>query len=563
MSQIAQQNNAAQSDPASLSTKVFREFKGVYTQASRTAIPEGYFYNLENIIPIGEQNAHVVPNISAPLATYTDIVYWSQSVNLNGTEYLVNFTTNGKVFLFNITTGSNNQINVGNLLSGSGSQCDQWQNTAILFIDSTGYYSYDGTTFSKITGTGVPTAGQSIAVYSSYVWIVNGRQLFVNGLGGGFIYGAASWTAANGAQVVNLIDPQIRGTVQRLKAQNGYLYLIANTGINVISDVTVPAGASPPAATFSNQNIQALIGTDQPASVFAYDRLMMFASRYGTHTLFGVSSPKVSGDIDGTWQYLDFNQPISGGQVVVANILCGAFLLKRLNDPNFGSNTIVALWFQSSDTSPQTGVTETTDIWWFANFGALTFIVSGIKNNIPALYALSPFNSVTGKWLNAALVPDGWTNGSVVGDWISAPSQQLYQLFADSTTAPRVNIQTKLWPMEDELARKEAITAGLEAFYYLFGSQIQLTLDTERQSTPLNLNNNFPTGNWVNAARITGTWINLLSQTGSWLVPVLFISPADAQGGYGRHVGLTLTSTGYSYELHLLALDYKLRDRWL
>jgi hypothetical protein len=291
---------------------------------------------------------------------------------------------------------------------------------------------------------------------------------------------------------------------------------------------------------------------------------MMFASRYGIHNLFGVSAPKVSGDIDGTWQYLDFNQPISGGQVVVQNILCAAFLLKRLNDPNFGSNTIIALWFQTSDTSPQTGVTSTTDIWWFANFGPLNFIVSGIVNNVPALFAFSPFQSVVGKWINASNVIDGWVNTApVIGDWLSSPSQQLYQLFADSSTAPTVNVQTKLWPMDDELARKECITAGVEAFYYLFGSAFGLSLDTENQSTPLNLNNNFPGGSWINSVGVTGAWINILNQSGIWLVPIIFLSPVDAQGGYGHHVGLTLTSTGYAYELHLLALDYKLRDRWL
>jgi hypothetical protein len=561
VSEIAQGNAASEQDPAPLRTKLFREFKGVYTQASRTAIPDGYFYNLENVIPIGEQNAHVVPNISAPLATYTDIIYWSQSVNLNGSEYLVNFSTTGKVFFYNIVTHVSTQVNVGNLLSGSGSQCDQWKNSQILFIDATGYYHYDGATFSKITGTGVPTAGNSIAVYAGRVWIVNGRLITTSAQDD---YTATAFTAAQGAITTNLTDPQIRGTVQRLKAQNGYLYVIANTGINAISNVFISSGASPPTPQFSNDNIQALIGTDQPASVIAYDRLMMFASRYGIHNLFGVSAPKVSGDIDGTWQYLDFNQPISGGQVVVQNILCAAFLLKRLNDPIFGSNTVIALWFQTSDTSPQTGVTSTTDIWWFANFGALNFIVSGIINNIPALFAFSPFQSVVGKWINANSMSDGWVNATpVIGDWLSAPSQQLYQLFADPTSAPTVNIQTKLWPMEDELARKEAVTAGVEAFYYLFGSSFGLSLDTENQSTPLNLNNNFPGGNWINAAGVVRSWINVINQSGIWLVPIIFLSPADAQGGFGHHVGLTLTSTGYSYELHLLALDYKLRDRWL
>ena len=530
MADIPQNNAAAKDDPAPLRTKIFREFKGIYTTASRTAIPDQYFYNLENVIPIGDENAHVVPNISASLINYgADTIYWSQGVNLNGVEYLVNFSTTGKVFFYNIPAATSAEVNTGTLLSGTGSRCDQWQNTVILFIDSTGYYSYDGTTFAKITGTGVPTAGNDIAVYAQYVWVVSGRQLFVSGVNA---YNAAAWMASAGAQVITLTDPQIRSTIQRLKAANGYLYMFGNTSVNAISDVSIPSGASPPTPQFSNQNIQAIIGTDQPASIFPYDRQIMFASRYGAHSLYGVSAPKVSGDIDGTWQYLDPSQAISGGQVVIENILCSAFLFKRLNDPIFGSNTIVALWFQTSDTSPQTGVTETTDIWWFANYGALTFIVTGMVNNVPALFGF-------------------------IGN-------HLYQLFEDTGTAPTINVQTKLWPMEDEIARKECITAGFEADYTVYGTALSLTLDTENQSTVLSVNPSFAQGNWINAAAVEGQWQNTALVLGGWTGPTLsYLTPADAQGGYGHHVGMTLSATGYNLELHFLALDYKLRDRWL
>jgi hypothetical protein len=526
---IPQGNLASKEDTAPLRTMLFNQFQGVYTTSSRTAIPDGYFYDLENIIPIGQENAHVVNNISSSLINYgADEIYWSQSVNLNGVDYLVNFSTTGKVFLYDIPAQTSVQINTGTLLSGSGSRCAQWQNTVILFIDATGLYSYTSGTFALISTSGVPGAGTDIAVYASYVWVISGRQLYVSA-----IDSYTDWTAADGAQVITLIDPSIRGSVSRLIAANGYLYLLAESSVNAISDVYIPSGASPPTPQFSNQNIQALIGTDQPGSVFPYDRMIMFASRYGAQTLYGVSAPKVSGDIDGTWQYVDFTQPISGGAVVVENILCAAFLLKCLADPSGGNpaRTIIALWFQTSDTSPQTGVTETTDVWWFANYGALTFIVTGFANNTPTLFGF-------------------------IGN-------QLYQLFEDPTTAPTVKIQTKLWPMEDELARKECITAGFEAFYFLYGSALNLTLDTENQSTALSLNQNIAAGNWINAAAIQGQWENAALTVGGWADAAYYLTPADALGGYGHHVGLTLTTTGYSYELHFLALDYKLRDRWL
>lgn len=529
MAQIPQPNLASEKDTRKLLSKYLREFTGVYTQAARTAIPDEYVYNLENIIPVGPQNAHVVNNISPPLFNYgADTIYWSQGVNLNGTEYLVNFSNTGKVLLYNISSGTSVFLNPSLPLSGAGSQCSQWKNTQILIIDSSGYYNYDGTTFAKITGTGVPSAGDAIAVYGGRVWIAQGRLLIVSGVDD---FSAPSWTAANGASAVNLTDPTIRSKVYRLTAANGYLYIFSSTGINAISDVYVPSGANPPTPVFTNQNLQALIGSTQPASVIPYDRNIMFASQYGIHTLLGVDAPKVSTDIDGTWQYLDPSQIISAGQVVVQNILCGAFLVKRLNDPIFGSNQILVCWFNRSATNPNSGVQESTDVWWFANFGALTFVVSGLVNNVPALFGF-------------------------IGN-------QLYQLFQDPTTAPHAEIWTKLYPMEDELARKQVIQVGMEADYILYGSQLAVFVDTANTSTNANLQLSLQQGLWINSSGILGQWINTANQIGGWVSAGLFLISGIAPPAHDRHVGLRLTSTGYNFELHLLAMDYKLEDRWM
>lgn len=529
MAQIPQPNTATKADERPLLSKYFREFTGIYTRAARTATQEGYFYNLENLIPIGPQNAQVVPNLSATLIDYAaDIIYWAQGLNLNAAEYLVNFATNGKVFLYNIAAHTSAQINVGNLLSGSGSQCTQWKDSQILFIDSTGYYNYDGTTFAKITGSGVPTSGNSIAVYAGRVWIAQGRIIFVSGVDD---FTAPSWTAANGASAVNLTDPTVRSTVQRLIAANGYLYIFSVTGISAISDVYVPQGASPPTPLFTLQNLQALIGSDQPASIIPYDRNVMFASRYGIHTLIGVDAPKISADIDGTWQYLDFSQSLSAGQVVVQNILCGAFLVKRANDPNFGSNNIVVLWFNSDTTNPTTGVVDSTDVWWFANYGALTFIVQGIVNNIPALFGF-------------------------IGN-------KLHQLFQDTTTAPTTAVWTKLWPMEDELSNKQVMQVGFEADFTIYGSQLTLFVDTASSSIDAGINAAVSQGLWINSFGQQGQWFNSALVSGSWVSNGLFLFSGIAPPAYDRHVGLRLTTTGYAYNLHLMAMDYKLTDRWM
>jgi hypothetical protein len=529
VTQIPQPNPASASDSRTLLSQYVRQFLGVYTRSARTAVPDGYFYNLENVIPIGDQNMPVVPNISGPLHDYAaDIIYWSQNVNLAGTEFLVNFASNGKVFLYNIGSGASTQINPSNLLSGAGSQCAQWSNTVLLLIDSTGYYSYDGTTFAHITGTGVPTSGSTIAVYENRVWITQARALLCSGAND---YTAASWTPANGAGTFNLTDPTLRTAITRTLAANGYLYIWSATGVTAVSNVFVPTGAATPTPSATITNLQALIGTDQPASIFPYDRNVMFASRYGIHNLIGVDAPKISADIDGTWRYVDFSQPIYGGQCVVEGILCAGFLIKRNGDPIFGSNTIVVLWYSRDNTNANTGVDQTTDIFWFANFGAITVLSSGFVNNVPALFAF-------------------------IGN-------KLFQLFADETSAPSTAVWSKLYPMEDELARKEVMQAGLYADFTLLGTSIQLSIDTPSASSPVNTQVGILSGTWINVSGTQGQWKNLGGVLGGWAAPAPVLLTSIAPPMYDHYVGFRLTTTGYSYNLHLLAMDYKLGDRWM
>lgn len=503
-----------------LQTKTFREWDAVNTRSNRSNIPERSFYNIENMIPIGDANIHSVPNISAALVDYAlDTIYYSQYVNRGGTDYLISFATNGKVFAYNLAGGSA-QINaVPTLLSGSGSRMAQWKNTVILFVDSSGYYSWDGAVFVKITGAGVPSSGDDIAVFAGRVWIVQQRLLTFSAADD---YTAPAWLAAAGAGSVSLTDPTLRSTVVRLWAQNGYLYIVGNSSINAISDVYIPTGAAPPTPVFSNVNIQALIGTDQASSLFPYDRLLMFANRYGVYSLYGVSAQKMSEDIDGTWQFIDFSQVISGGAVQVRNILCSAFLIKRNADPIFGSNTVLAMWFPKSDGNGK---------WWFANYGALTFVVSAQKTNSPALFGF-------------------------IGN-------KLYQLFADATTAPAGQLMGPLWSMGDPLADKQCIREGFEVTVTTAGpSPFTMTLDTvNNQSAVVTLNNPALTG-WINNSGTLVLWQNNALAIVGWFSGAFLLYSGDEAGGWQKYVGLTVNTGGAVCEFSAMYMDYKLGARW-
>lgn len=486
-------------------------------------MPADRLYNCENAIPISDGNIAIVPNLSAALVDYgADKIYWSQYGNVGGTDYLLNFSLSGKVFAYNVANGISSQINAGTPMTGANARMAQWKRQVLLFVDSAAYYYWDGTTFAKLTGTGVPSSGDDIAVAFGRVWILQGRLLVfsgVDGFGGGVpvIPDATNyWLIANGSGSINLTDPAIRSAVTRLAALNGYLYLISGSGINSISSVNVPSGATPPTPVLDNTNVQAIIGSDQPASVMAYDRLLMFANRYGVYALYGVSAERLSTDIDGTWRYVNFAQAVSAGPVVVNNILCAGFLLQRKGDPVFGSNTVVAMWFDQK--------------WWFANYGALTFIVSAMLNN-------------------------AWAMFGFIGN-------KLYQLFADTATGPAVQIQSPLFAMEDSLADKQVLRAGFEVAAQSITGSFTLTIDGPNGSNAMPTSTTLLSNLWINAAGVTGQWINGAGVQGSWFPPAFQLYSGEAPGVYGKYVGFTLSTVGAVFQTAAFNMDYKLRARW-
>lgn len=499
-----------------LKTKIFRQWKGVNTQSARNTLPEEAWFHLENLQPIGPGNIHTIDNLSSLLFDYAaDPIYWSQYVNIQGIDYLLQFATTGRLFAYKIADGTQTLIKSG--LAGSGTRVAQWKNTQALIVDSTGYYSWDGTTFTSQagTGTGVPSNGTEIAVYSGIVWIVQGRLITFSAINS-FDGASGAFDPSNGAGTLNLTDSQIRNNVVRLISQNGYLYIIAATAINVISDVYVPAGASPPVPNFTNLNIQAIIGTDQPGSVFPFNRALVFANRYGIWIISGVTAEKISIDIDGTWQYADFSQAVSGGMCVSNNILSSAVLMKRNDDPVFGSNTILCMYHDQK--------------WWFSNYGALTLVTTAVFNNIPTLYGF-------------------------IGN-------RMYRLFADTSSSPASLAMTALWGMDDPLADKQVIRAGFEAVLSQYVGTFTMTVDGVDNSSVAVTSNKVGNTLWQNNLNQTVGWVNNFSQLVQWFGGSYLLYDATSPGTYSKYVGATIASSGSSYQLSAVDMDYKLRARW-
>jgi hypothetical protein len=506
-----------------------KNWLAVNTTNSRIALQPQQFGNLENVQPIGASNLHSIQDISASLANFaSDNPYYDFSCNINNTEYLIIATASGKLYAYAIATQTLTQINGSATLSGSVTRMAQFSNTQLLVIDSAGYYSWGGSgNIVAITGSGAPTSGTAIAVYQNVVWIAVGRTLYFSASAS-----YTDFTTTDGGGTYTMVDPTLRSNITALLSADGYLYIFGITSVNAISDLYVPQGASPPTPTFTNLNLSAIVGTDQPYSIFMYGRLVFFANRYGAWSIYGTTVNAISApdpnnayasDIDGTWQYLNFSQAISGGQVVSNSLLCGAFLVQRLNDPVFGSNTVIAM-YQGDAAGGK---------WWFANWGALTRITTAYVNNVPALFGY-------------------------IGN-------QLYQLFAVSTSSPPATIQTALWDFGDPITEKQVIKAGFALTTYIPGGGVaSFTLDTPVSSTPVPFTNLGGQVIWENSLGQIVTWKNASSQTVTW-VPVQYsVYWGQAPQGYAKVVGYTFkTNQGMVFEFDAFLMDYKWGPRWV
>jgi hypothetical protein len=527
---MAQHAEAREERP--LQSFTFKDFLAVNTTNARVGCPPMAFANLENAQPIGVSNLHSVNDISAVLHDYAgDTIYTDQNANIANVEYLIAASTNSKLFSFNVGTNAVTNITGAATLSGVGGRMAQYQNTQVLYVDASGYYNWPGSgNIVSIGGaTGAPTSGSAIAVYQNRVWILQGRVLYFSAPGS-----FTDFTSASGGGTSTLVDSTLRSAGQALVAANGYLYIFGVSSIDAISDLYIPAGASPPTPNFTKLNLSAIIGTDQPQSIAVYGRLVLFANRYGAWSLYGTTVTQISSPdpnntydsaIDGTWQYVDFTQSITAGQCLSNNLLVAGFLIKRLNDPVFGSNTVIAM-YQGNAAGGR---------WWFANYGttgAITRITTAFVSNAPALFAY-------------------------IGN-------KLYQLFSLTTSAPPAVIQTALWDFGDPITDKQVIRAGFGITVFIPASGISsFSVDTAAQSLPVTLSALGGVIQWVNNLGQIVTWQNNVAATVTW-APLQFTTYyGQGNQAFSKFVGYTLkTSQGMVFELNSFLMDYKWAARW-
>jgi hypothetical protein len=424
-----------------------------------------------------------------------------------------------------ITNGGSGYTNAANTvvtITGSGSNA---AGTAILsggqvteVIMSNPGSGYTSNTSVTITGGGGSNAAAiavtnldpivDVATFSGRTWVAAGRTLYYSAAGS-----YSDFTSVSAGSFV-LTDSTLHGNIQVIISANNFLYIFGDDSINVISDLRVTAAG---VTLFTNTNVSASVGSKRTYAIFPYFRSLLFMNDYGMYALVGSTTSKISDPLDGIFPYIDFTKPITGGQVLINNILCAAFNFYL--DSSFpatfstGSRYVQAVFFEKK--------------WFITSQGTLNFVASApLAGNIN-LYGVS----------NTAL----------------------FRLYANATSSVSSTVRTALSPMKDPIRTKQALKFGIEATLTSPAS-FQVTVDSESGSSPTYTLNNAVV--WFNNVGTTLTWVNNSSQTIGWLTGSGYaLYKSDAQQ-YGKYLGLTMTSNSAGFVLNTIEFEHELRVRF-
>jgi hypothetical protein len=237
---------------------------------------------------------------------------------------------------------------------------------------------------------------------------------------------------------------------------------------------------------------------------------------YGMYALVGSTTSKLSDSLDGIFPNIDFSMPITGGQVLVNNILCAAFNF-TYNDPTTNPVTtrqVQAVFFDKK--------------WFITSQGSIDFVAS-----VPVEGTIKLFG---------------------------VDNTDLYQLYGDDTAAINTTIRTALMPLGDPIRTKQALKFGIEATLET-SATLSVTVDSETGSSPVYTLENSGV-NWINNQNQVIPWTNNLNQTIGWLLSAgYFLYKSDAQQ-YGKYLGLTLTSNAPAFTVNTFEMEHELRVRF-
>lgn len=501
----------------------FRDFGGINTQAKRQAIGGNQFSWIENVMPIGHGNAAILGARSASLASVlSGNCYYMKDYNIGGVNYMFMATDTGHAYQVQLTTPYTvtEITNSGSPeLSSSGLNIAQWKSERILIADpTTGLWDWDGTTLTHDTATDAPGQLSTIETFSGRVWGSYGRTLFFSAPNS-----YVDWQAASAGGSVIITDQTLHSDITQLISANSFLYFTGVNSINVIGDVSINTLGD---TVFSNTNLSASVGTNYSRSLIPYYRSIWLANKAGVYSIYGSTPTKASDDLDGIFRRINFNNGVSGGTLMLNNILCNAFMADYVDPVQGITRPLIMIFFNKK--------------WFVASQqNDLTLIAGGEEDGIQNLYG---------------------TNGT-----------NLYKLFDDTASFVDWEIQTAFWDMGEATRTKEVNAFGFEFDVGEVNGTVNLTLDILQNQTPYSDTQEFDISlsgfaTWENNALQLVTWENNALDPVEWTAAsyIMHLQDTSINGGtiFGKYLGATMSSSDINGSISSILMRYVWRETW-
>ena len=354
--------------------------------------------------------------------------------------------------------------------------------------------------------------GQAIAVYAGRVWVAIGRTVQFTDANSYNSFG-------NSGSSFTINDAWMHNQINALYAANNYLYIFGDDSIDGLSNVNVSATTG--LATFLRANITASVGTNQPTSVFAHNRSILFSNASGFWSLSGATPQKLSDHIDTVVSAIVGGSTIYGVQVTINNILCAAFLIQFVDNITQAGVTrsLLCVWQRGE--------------WWFLSQNGMT--IGGVVS-IPVA---------------TSMTLSFWSGNALYGA-ISAGQSQGWLL------------KTKLWDAGSPIQDKQILQIGMDVIATgTATTPISGTVDNEYQSFATTINGVWPTMIWINSSHQVVTWVNNSNLVLIWLKRGFAFLSSPGNAGSGRYFGLTLSGFGNVAQILSALVNFKKMGRWL
>jgi hypothetical protein len=346
--------------------------------------------------------------------------------------------------------------------------------------------------------------GTTITVFAGRVWWGNGRILNFTGTAG-----FDDTNPANAAGSTTITDADLVHSITAIRALNNFLYIFGDQSIKQIGSITVQSSIT----LFTILTLASDIGTSFLMTILSYNRIVLFANKNGVYGIFGATVQKISDDLDGIFQNIDFTLQPSAALNDLTNIHCYLLLVKYL-DPIAGPRSLLLL-FQK-------------DQWFLVSQGSLIAICS---------IAL----------LSSTQVATFGSSGSDVT-----------RLLNDRTQNVAVKLITSMTSHGNFVMSKKLIRSGV-AVTTTVAQNFSLTADTENGSNMYTLQAASPI-----------TWVNGLGQVVQFqnggsnvnFVTGGFKFPYTDTTGYGKFIGNTLTGNLNNLSVNGIANEYEDAGLW-